>query len=440
MRLILCGLIALAPVVSAQNWPSFRGTEANGVGPRALPVAWDVAKNQNIAWKTAIPGLGHSSPVVWGDVVYVTTAVSSGGESKLVMKNDGVIMADDQVAHTWRVLAIDRRSGKVLWDRVAHEGVPRMKRHVKSSFANATPATDGSHIVVLLGAEVLAAFDRSGKMLWKNALEPASSKDILDQSSSPILYGKTVILQDDRERGSYVAAYDIATGKEVWRSERKEGMSWSTPTVFRASVNGKAQDVLVTQSGRFIRGIDPATGKGLWQMAQNDPEPWDRIPAPVASGDLVFITGGNPARPVFAIRKGALGDITLQKDQSSNAEVAWTTNRGGAYMPTPIVVGNALYVLRENGVLSAYRVASGELIYQQRVGSGGYFSASPVAAGGHLYMTNDDGDTFVVRAGEKFELVKQNSMGEMCFATPAIAGDMMIVRTLKHLVGIAERR
>jgi outer membrane protein assembly factor BamB len=424
--------------MGAQNWPSFRGTEAAGIGSGAPPVEWDTASGRNVAWKTPIPGLGHSSPVVWGDVVYVTTAVPAKGESKLQMANDSVVMADDQMEHTWRMLAIDRRSGKILWNQVAHQGVPSAQRHVKSSFANATPATDGRRIVALMGSEALVAFDPSGKLLWKKAIEPVTERSILDQSSSPVLYRNTVILQNDRRRGSYLAAFDLATGKELWRVERNEGMSWSTPTVVRSTAGGKSRDVLVTQSGKFIRGLDPATGKEIWQMAQNDPEPWDRIPAPVSGGDLVFVAGGNPSRPVFAIRKAAAGDISLQKDQTSNAHVAWSSSRGGTYMPTPIVVGDALYVLRENGVLSAYRASSGDLLYQQRLGSGGYFSASPVAARGQLYLVNDAGEAFVVRAGEKFELLKQNAMGEMCFATPALSGDMLIVRTRSHLYGIRQ--
>ncbi len=425
----------------AQNWPSFRGSEASGVGKGAPPVSWDVAKNQNIAWKAPIPGLGLSSPVVWGQVIYVTTAVSSAGETKMVMKNDGVVMADDQVPHTWRVMAIDLRSGKLLWDSIAHEGVPRVKRHVKSSFANATPATNGKRVVALMGAEVLVTFDDKGKLLWKKTLELGSPKDVFDQASSPILYRNTVILQNDREKQSYIAAYDLDSGKTAWRVDRSEGSSWSTPSVLRGrDTSGKMVDVLVTQSGKFIRGLDPATGKELWRMAQNDPEPWDRIPAPISAGDHVIVAGGNPSRPVYAIRTAAAGDITLAKDQVSSANIPWISTRGGTYMPTPIVVNGQLYVLRENGVLSAYRVASGELLYQQRLGSGGFFSASPVAAGSNLYIANDDGDWFVVRAGERFELVRQNSMGEMCFATPALSGDMMIVRTQKNLYGISSRR
>ena len=362
---VLVGVLGCASFASAQNWPSFRGAGAEGIGAGKPPVEWNVNEKSNIAWKTPIPGLGLSSPIVWGDTIYVTTAVSSQGESTLVMKNDGVVMAEDQVQHTWRLMAIDRRSGKVLWDRAAHEGVPSAKRHVKSSFANATPVTDGKYIVVLMASEALSAFDTKGKQLWKKQLEPVVNQSILDQSSSPIIYGKTVILQNDRsKRDSYLAAFELATGKEVWRVTRSEGMSWSTPTIVRATnAAGKPQDVLVTQTGRFIRGIDPATGKDLWQMAQNDPQPWDRIPAPVATRDMVIVTGGNPARPVFAIRKSAMGDITLQKDETSNQHVAWSSTRGGAYMPTPIVVGDLLFACKDNGILAAFDVKTGERKY-----------------------------------------------------------------------------
>jgi outer membrane protein assembly factor BamB len=425
-------LSAAAP--AAQNWPSFRGADANGVASGAKPpLTWDTASSKNIAWKTAIPGLAHSSPIVWGDRIYVTTAVASSGTPTLTIGGkDGIDSAADMVVHSWRLIAVDRVSGKIAWDREVHKGLPRLKRHVKASHASATPATDGRSIVALLGSEGLFCFDMNGTLKWRQDLGVMDVGLVDDPSyqwgpaSSPTIFDNTVIVQNDRHKESFVAAFDLASGKQLWRTLHDEYPSWATPTVARGT--GRAE--IVTNGGKFIRGLDPRTGRELWRLPDNLTQV--KVPTPIVSGDLAIVTGGYPSggRPIYAIRLGGSGELT------PNA-LAWRTERGSPYTGTPIVYDGILYACTDNGILSAYDPKTGARIYQQRVGPGSSgFSASPVAADGKLYLASEDGDVFVVRAGRKYELLSTNRMGEPTMATPALSGNLLIVRTQTQLVGI----
>ena len=413
-----------------QNWPAFRGENASGVAAGSQPPsAWDVSSSRNIRWTRAIPGLGHSSPIVWGNRVYVTTAVpleQIRDEMKLGDSSSaGIDPAKDVVRHSWRLYAIDRETGRVVWERAAHEGVPRIKRHVKASHASATPVTNGQYVVALFGSEGLFCFDAAGKLLWKQDLGTMDVGLVDDPTyqwgpaSSPIIVDNLAIVQNDRHKDSYLVAFDLATGKEAWRSPRDEWPAWSTPALLR----GSARAELVTNSPHFIRGHDPRTGKELWRI--EDPKGEVKVVTPVASDGLMIVTGGYPSggRPIYAIRPGG--------------EVAWRTENGSPYTPTPIVYEGLLYVLRDNGVVTTYDVKTGTRVYQQRLATGtGGFSASPVAASGRIYFTSEDGDVYVIRAGRTYELLGTNRMGQVCMATPAISGDLLIVRTRSTLYGI----
>ena len=429
--------VLLTGTAVAQNWPSFRGPSGTGVSTAvtAPPAAWNLASSKGIAWRTNIPGLAHSSPIVWGDRIYVTTAVASSGKTSIVtgdVSKSGIDPATDVVSHTWRVIALDKASGKIAWDRVAHQGVPRMKRHVKASHASATPATDGRYIVALLGSEGLFCFDMAGTLKWRKDLGIMDVGLVDDPTmqwgpaSSPIIHGNSVIVQNDRHRDSFLAAYDIASGKELWRTTHDEYPSWATPAV----VKGKERTEIVTNSGKFIRGFDPATGRELWRFSDNNTQV--KVPTPIAAGDLVIVTGGYPpgGRPLYAIRPGGNGVLT---DQA----LGWKTDRGAPYTSTPLLYDGILYACTDNGILSAYEPNTGERIYQNRVSSGAAgFSASPIGAGGRIYLASEDGDLFVVKAGRTFELLSTNPMGEPLMATPAISGNLLIVRTGTQLIGI----
>ena len=427
----------LAPcAASAQNWPAFRGTDASGVAATAKPpVQWDVATSKNVAWKTALPGLAHSSPIVWGGRIYVTTAVPASGTPAVITgdsSKSGIASATDMVSHTWRLLAIDSATGKVLWDRAVHQGVPRLKRHVKASHASATPATDGKQIVALLGSEGLFCFDMEGKTKWRQDLGLMDVGLVDDPThqwgpaSSPLIFENIVIVQNDRHKESFVGAFDLGTGKPIWRTAHDEFPSWATPAVVRS--NGRTE--IVTNAGKYIRAFDPKTGRELWRLSDNLTQV--KVPTPVVAGDLVIVTGGYPpgGRPIYAIKPGGSGDIDPKA-------LAWRTDRGAPYTGTPLAYDGILYACTDNGILSAYDPKTGERIYQERVSpKAAGFSASPVAAAGRIYLSSEDGEVFVVRAGRKFELLATNVMGEILMATPAISGNLLIIRTGSQLVAV----
>jgi outer membrane protein assembly factor BamB len=418
------------------NWPQFRGPYAAGASATAAPTAWDLKTGRNIVWKTPVSGLSHSSPIAWGDHVFVVTAVPVvARELPLKLGEAGIDPADDIVPHAWKLFSIERRTGRVRWERTVHQGLPRLKRHVKASHASSTPATDGTHVVVLAGSQGLFCYDLSGKLLWTRDLGVMDVGLVDDPSyqwgpaSSPIIHKNLVIIQNDRHRDSALSAFDVRTGVPAWQVTRDELPSWATPLVFHSG----ARTELVTNSGKYIRGYDPDTGRELWRLSDNATQV--KVPSPVSGGDLIIVSGGYPpgGRPIYAVRPGSNGEI-------AHGQLAWRTDRGSSYTPTPIVHERILYSVTDNGILSAYHVATGERLYQTRISpAASSFSASPVAAGDNLYFTSEDGEVFVIQGGLPFKLIATNSMGEVCMATPAVVDGMLLVRTRTQLVAIADR-
>jgi len=441
-RLLLSAifLFLAAHISHAQNWPQFRGPGATGVveGKPAV-VKWDVPKATNVRWKTEIPGLAHSSPVVWGNKVFVTTAVTTAAkdETRYGLYGDVAPVKDDP-KHIWKVYALDKNSGKILWERVAYEGVPKVKRHPKSTHADSTPVTDGKYLIALFGSHGLYAYDLKGKLLWKQDLGILDSGWFYDvdyqweHGSSPVIFRDLVIIQADVQKDSYIAAYSLKNGKLVWKTPREEISSWGTPTVYE----GKTRAEVITNGSRAIRGYDPLTGKELWRLTPNSEV---TTPTPFAARDLIFVTSGYNIQPIYAIRPGATGDISLKGDATSSNFIAWSQKRGGPYMPTPIVYGDILYTCNNQGVLTAYNADTGVRLYQERLGGkGGAFTASPVASDGKLYLSSEDGDVFVVKTGPKYELLSTNPVGEVMMASPAISDGMIIVRAHNHVFAFGE--
>jgi outer membrane protein assembly factor BamB len=433
------------PAAAHGAWPSFRGPEATGVADgQHLPDRWNVETGENILWRTAIPGLAHSSPIVWGDRVYVTTAISQDPKAtfKPGLYGDGDA-SPDRSPQRWVLYAIDRQTGRIAWERVAHEGVPRNKRHIKSTYASATPATDGRIIVAWFGSEGVYAYDTDGTPRWKVDIGRVNmgAYDIptyeWGPASSPIIWKDLVIIQCDTQADSFLLALDAATGKTVWKTERDELPSWGTPTV----VGTPAGPELVTNASNAIRGYDPRTGAERWRLGGSSKI---TAPTPFATDGLIVVASGRaPERPLFVIRPGARGDITPAAGQSTSAGVAWSKRARGPYMPTPLAYKGLLYVLGNNGVFDAYVLATGEEIYRQRLphqGSG--FSASPVAADGKIYVSSEDGDITILAAGREFRAMGTNGMGEPLMATPALSDGVMYVRgshTLYAIGGKATR-
>lgn len=433
--LVLVTAIGLSAAVVSADWPGFRGGVRAGIGAGTPPTTWNVAAGTNISWRTPIAGGGHSSPIVSGSRIFVTTAVpTSGGTPSLVLgdvNRGGVNSATDTGRHEWRMVALDRATGKELWNTVAHTGVPRVKRHVKASHASATPASNGQVVVALMGSEGMFCFDAAtGTLRWRadvGVMDVGLVGDPTYQwgpASSPVIAGNLVLVQNDQHAGSFLGAYDLATGKEVWRSTRDDMPSWATPLVVRSG----DRSMVVTNSPTRIRAHDLATGRELWHFQDGTQV---KVPTPVVAGSNVIVTGGYApsSRPTWAIPLAASGTVAADR-------LAWTIDRGSPYTSTPLVYDGLLYMVTDAGILSAYDVATGTRIYQERLAAGAGISASPVAAAGRLYLASEDGDVFVVRAGRTFELLATNPMGAVVMATPALDANSILVRTATHIVAI----
>ena len=424
------------------DWPQFRGIAAAGVAEGVDPPAsWDMAKGTNVLWKTPIPGLGLSSPVVWRDRVFLTTAISGRKDATLKPGLYGDIdSVPDDTSHEWRVYALDKKTGAILWQRTAHTGVPKVKRHMKNSHANSTVATDGERIAVFFGSEGLYVYDMNGQLLWQKDFGVLDAGFYMapeaqwETGSSPIIHDGLIVIQADVQKGSFLAAFDARTGAEKWRVSRTDVPTWSTPTVYR--VNGRTQ--LAVNGMREAGGYDLQTGERVWKLSGGGDIP---VPTPVASDGLIYITNAHgPLAPVYAIRDTASGDVTLANGATNNAGVAWSYPRDGGYMCTPLVYRGLVYIVKFNGVLSAYDARTGERRFQERLAGGtSAFTASPVASGGKVYLANEDGQVWVLKAGPMFEVLSTNDMGASVLATPAISEGRLLVRTQGELVALGSR-
>ncbi|MCC6392933.1 MAG: PQQ-binding-like beta-propeller repeat protein [Bryobacterales bacterium] len=333
---------------------------------------------------------------------------------------------------------LDKNSGKILWERTAHSGVPKTKRHPKSSQASPTPVTNGKIVIAWFGSEGLYAYSASGDLLWKKDLGLQNAGWFFDPdsewgaASSPVIYKNSVILQCDRHKEGFIAAFDLESGNEIWRAGRAELPTWGTPTI----VHGRDRVEVVTNGSKAIRGYDADTGKELWNLGPNSEV---TCTTPVSSGGLIYVTAGYPpVQPIYAIKAGSSGDLTLKGGKDSSDSIAWSKQRGGVYLPSPLVHDGILYTVNNNGILSAYDAKTGDRIYQQRIEGGNSFVASPVLAAGKLYIAGEEGDVFVIKAGRQFELLSRNPLGESVLATPALSGNIIFIRGESHLFAIAE--
>ena len=409
------------------DWPSFRGIDASGVadGPET-PTTFTPAA---AAWKRPLPGLGLSSPIIWGNLLCVSTAI--GGQTdaglKVGLYGDIKSVADD-TEHEWKIACLDKRSGSAAWDRTVHKGVPKVKRHPKSTHANSTLATDGTHLAAMFGSEGLHVYDLKGTLLWKKDLGVLDAAFFMvpgaqwEYGSSPIIHDGLVIVLADVLKDSFLAAFDVKSGKEVWRTPRADVPTWGSPAVIRA--NGRAQ--VVVNGWKHVGGYDLKDGREIWRLQATGDIP---VPTPIFGHGLIFLTSAHgPGSPVYAIKPSATGDISLAEGAASNEHVAWSVPRDGAYLSTPLVYGDYLYVVRHGGVLNVYNAKTGERAYQQRLAAGA-FTASPVANNGRIYIPSEEGDIYVVKAGPAYELLATNRMEAPVLATPAISEGRLFVRT-----------
>ncbi|MBX3733949.1 MAG: PQQ-binding-like beta-propeller repeat protein [Verrucomicrobiae bacterium] len=430
----------LGPALTAEQWPQFRGPGASGVdSTRPALVHWNVPEGEGVLWKTPIPGLSHASPVIWDNRIYVLTAVTESAAALKVGLYGDIGSLNERDPHQWRVVALDRDDGRIVWDTQLHEGVPRSRRHPKASPANSTPATDGTHIVVLAGSEGLNCLGRDGSRIWQRDLGPMDAGYFRDPgaqwgfASSPIIHGDRVLVQCDVQTNAFLAAYEIATGRELWRTPRQDVPTWSTPTVIEAG--GRTQ--VAVNGWRETAGYDLQTGRRLWHLNGGGDIP---VPTPILAGDLMIFTSAHGAlRPMRAIRPEASGDITPAEPGQTNAAIAWVHPRQGNYMQTPIAVGDWLWGCADTGVLTCFNLRTGEIQYSERLLSGPGYTASPVSDGRNLYFTSETGDVIVVAVRPEFSVLSRNLLGETCLATPALLDGVLYFRTRNHLMAIGKR-
>jgi len=425
------------------NWPQFRGIAAAGVADSApIPETWDVSTGANIRWQTPIPGLAHASPIIWNDTVYIATAVSPEKADLKVGLYGDIASANDRGPVQWRLIAVDKNTGAGRWNTLGHEGIPRVKRHTKATHCNSTPATDGQRIVAIFGSEGLFCFDRDGKLLWKKDLGPMDSGFFLSPTaqwgfaSSPVIHeGKVVVLCDVKEN-SFLAVFDLANGAELWRTARSDVPTWSTPTVARFH----DRTMILINGWHETAAYDFASGKQIWKLDGGGDIP---VPTPILGSDGVafFTSAHGRFRPIRAIRLDATGDITPPDISETNAAISWVHPRQGNYMQSPILVGDLLFACVDNGIVTCFDAKSGKIHYSERLGNGGEgFTASPVSDGRHVFFFSELGKVFVLPVAAKFSIAHTNDLGQTVMATPAISDGTLFIRTQEKLIAIGARR
>ena len=445
-RLTACAaaLVAfgVASAAAQTNWPQFRG-EAAGVAaddPR-LPDTW--GPDENLVWEIDIPGQSWSSPIVWDDHVFVVTAAAEGGgdaplgpvETYRARSLGGAMSAADtmtsDVPLRWMLYAIDFETGEMRWTRTLETAVPERPSHQKTRYAAETPVTDGQRVYVYLGDIGLFALDFEGTVLWSVPMEWLPRRD-WGSATSPVVHDGRVYIVNDNEAQSFVSAYDAATGAELWRTDRDEGSNWATPFVWENDVRTE----LVTSGRGGVKSYD-LDGNLLWELHGMSTLV---IPTPFARHGLLYINSGyvaDSSRPVYAIRAGASGDITLGAGSTSNDYVVWSHPQLGSYNPSSLVYGDYHYTLLDRGILLCYDARTGREVYPRaRITAGTLFTASPWAYNGKIFALSEDGDTFVIQAGPEFAVLGRNSLHEMSMATPAIADGSLILRTASKLYRI----
>jgi outer membrane protein assembly factor BamB len=431
-----CAILISAGRIFAQDWPGWRG-DGRGISPeKNLPLKW--SEDEGIKWKTPIPGAGHSSPIVWGNRVFVTTAVAE--DPNVETFRGGVYIGGDRrkpdkSEYAYYVICLDADQGNVLWSKAVAKQSPRTRRHTKNTYASETPVTDGKYVFASFGSAGLYGVDFEGSMIWNRDLGLMRRRAGWGTGSSPVLFRNTVIVNCDSDDDSYIAAFEKATGDPIWRTERDEGASWGTPFLFEAG----GRTTVVTNASRRMRGYDAATGKLLWECAGGS---ITSVPSPVAAQGLVFISSGHNLfgrRPIVAVRPEASGNITPARGQSQSDGVAWLHRLGGPYVTSPIAIGEYLYVPLDKGSLTCYEARTGKAVYKkQKLGARNTITASPIAGDGKIYVQTEGGECYVVKPGPEFEILAVNKLDEVFCASPAVSAGKIFLRGRKHLYCIGK--
>ncbi len=423
-----------------QNWPAFRGPGATGVAEGyPLATSWNADPatpiNQGLLWRTPVPGLGHSSPVVWGDRIFLCTAIPDIGKAPLMLGRGGrPTAADDSGQHQWVILCYNKSTGEELWRKTARQGIPRATRHVKATQANTSLAVDGKHLVAFFGSEGLYCYDLDGNLQWSRDLGIVNISKYgigWGYASSPAIHQDRIALACDDPSNPFLAVLQLSDGKELWRVSRKDisERSWGTPLIHP----GPEKTQVVVNGWPWVVSYDLQTGEPLWKIHGGGDNP---IPTPFVSNDWIYIASAHGTlSPIYVVRPEARGDITPSKTDPSNKGIVWSTPRGGSYMSTPVVYRGKLY-LGSSSIVRCFNATTGENIYAERLPRGASIIASLVAADGKIYCASENGTVYVLAAGTNFKILASNPMGEPCFATPAISQGVLYFRTTQSLIAI----
>ena len=432
-------------ISSGQNperqWPGYRGYMLSGVLDNAnLPETFDLQNSLNIKWKIEIPGMGISSPVIWGNKLFLTTAVSDADKAgfKPGLYGDVTPVRDSSV-HEWKVFCFDKNTGKMLWEKTSCKGVPKIKRHPKSTHANTSVATDGKYVVAFFGSEGLYCYDVNGKLQWQKNFGVLKSVFFImknaewEFASSPVIYNGVLIIQCDVLENSFVAAYDLKSGKELWKTMRDEYPGWCTPNIYK---NGGKTYVAV--NGYKNRGgYDFETGREIWKMSGGGDI---QIPSPITGNNLIYFNSAHgKSSPILAISTEATGDITLKEGETSNQFVKWCLPRSGSYMHTMLLYHNLLYNVNWNGSVNCLDPLTGKEVYNAKLGKAKSFIASPVASDGKIYIVDEEGTVYIIQDGEKFNLLAEIPFNDICMTAPAITDGMIYFRTQKFLICVGKK-
>lgn len=417
--------------VAGENWPAFRGADSRGVADDAdIPSVW--SSENNVKWKVEIPGRGWSSPVVWQGKVFLTTCVDSGAppEARKGLYFGGEQNKAPQREHRWIVYCLELGTGKILWEKTVNNGIPATPVHVKNTYASETPIVDAKHVYATFGNLGIFCLTHSGEIVWKLPIEPRAIQMNWGPAASPVLDDGKLYFVNDNQDSSYLQALDAKTGKELWRVTREEQSNWATPFIWKNPIRTE----IITPGTRKTRSYD-LSGRELWEITGSSPI---TIATPYEAHGLLYVTSGyvlSPKKPIFAIRPGASGNISLTDKETSNDYVVWCQKNGAPYNPSTIVYRDRMYVLYDRGLFGCFNALTGEEIYpKQRLGSL-EFTSSPWASNGKIYCLSESGETFVIAAKDQFEELGINRLGEddMCMATPAIAGNSLLIRTLNRI-------
>lgn len=433
----LAALAACLTTAAANNWPSFRGLNGDGIGTGNPPTEWNIDSGKNICWKKQIEGLSLSSPIIWGNKVILTTAV--GTQKNPEFKPDpswGYRILREKDNWQFKVLCLDKHTGQRLWERTAYSGVPKQGRHSESSYANPTPATDGINLVASFGSHGLFCYDLHGKLRWKTDLgqlsgAPSDNSDLdWGYSSSPIIHAGRVIIQCDTPDRAFIAVIELASGRETLSINRRGSTTWSTPTAIRSD----GREVLVCNGYQNTAAFDLKDGQRLWWLKGRGDIP---VPRPVVAGDTVYVTAAHGGRSLHAINLNARGDLTPFPGSPTFPQgLKWWSARQGSYIPTPLVLNGIVYVANERGIVTALNSGTGQSFYTERLNAdrrGSMSYGSPVTAGNNIFIPKNDGKLHIIRTGRKFQRLATHDLKESLMTTPAISEGRLYLRTRRHL-------